>query len=34
MSRIDEAEAAQTLRTLSELGELQQEVDAMQASGQ
>jgi hydrogenase expression/formation protein HypC len=34
MSRIDEAEAALTLRTLSELGELQQEVDAMRASGQ
>jgi hydrogenase expression/formation protein HypC len=29
MSRIDEAEAAATLRTLSELGEVQQELAAM-----
>ena len=34
MSRIDEAEAALTLKTLNELGEVQQEVAAMQASGQ
>jgi hydrogenase expression/formation protein HypC len=29
MSRIDEAEAAETLRILTELGEAQQELDAM-----
>jgi hydrogenase expression/formation protein HypC len=29
MSRIDEAEAAETLRVLSELGETQAELDAM-----
>jgi hydrogenase expression/formation protein HypC len=29
MSRIDEAEAAATLRTLAELGEMQQELAAM-----
>ena len=29
MSRIDEAEAAATLRVLSELGEVQQELEAM-----
>jgi len=34
MSRIDEAEAALTLKTLAELGELQAETAAMQASGQ
>jgi len=34
MSRIDEAEAALTLETLTQLGELQQETAAMQASGQ
>ena len=33
MSRIDEEEAALTLKTLHELGELQQEAAAMQASG-
>ena len=32
MSRIDEAEAAQTLRILTELGEAQQELDAMRRS--
>ena len=32
MSRIDEAEAAATLRTLNELGEVQQELEAMAAS--
>ena len=32
MSRIDEAEAAETLRILSELGEAQQELDAMRRS--
>ena len=33
MSRIDEAEAALTLETLTQLGEVQQETAAMQASG-
>ncbi|MBK8455449.1 MAG: HypC/HybG/HupF family hydrogenase formation chaperone [Thiofilum sp.] len=33
MSRIDEEEALHTLRLLDELGELQQELDAMEASG-
>lgn len=33
MSRIDEREAALTLETLAELGELQAETDAMRASG-
>ena len=32
MSRIDESEAARTLEILSELGEVQEELDAMQAS--
>ena len=32
MSRIDEEEAAATLRTLNELGEVQQELEAMAAS--
>lgn len=32
MSRIDEAEAAETLRVLSELGEMQAELDAMARS--
>ena len=32
MSRIDEAEAAETLRILTELGEAQQELDAMRNS--
>lgn len=32
MSRIDEAEAAETLRVLSELGETQAELEAMEAS--
>jgi hydrogenase expression/formation protein HypC len=32
MSRIDEAEAAETLRILDELGEAQQELDAMRRS--
>lgn len=32
MSRIDEAEAAETLRVLTELGEAQIELEAMQAS--
>lgn len=32
MSRIDEAEAEATLRTLNELGEVQQELAAMSAS--
>jgi hydrogenase expression/formation protein HypC len=32
MSRIDEAEAAETLRILAELGEAQQELDAMRRS--
>ena len=31
MSRIDESEAARTLEILSELGEVQEELDAMQA---
>jgi hydrogenase expression/formation protein HypC len=30
MSRIDEAEAAETLRILAQLGEMQAELDAMQ----
>lgn len=33
MSRIDPDEAAETLRILSELGEVQAELDAMAASG-
>jgi hydrogenase expression/formation protein HypC len=33
MSRIDEAEAALTLETLTQLGEVQQEIAAMQTSG-
>ncbi len=33
MSRIDEAEAAQTLKILTELGEAQAELMAMRASG-
>jgi len=33
MSRIDERQAAETLETLAELGEMQQEMDAMQSSG-
>ena len=33
MSRIDEAEAALTLKVLTELGEVQEEVAAMQGSG-
>ncbi|CCB63676.1 MULTISPECIES: HypC/HybG/HupF family hydrogenase formation chaperone [unclassified Hyphomicrobium] len=33
MSRIDEAEAAETLRILHELGEAQAEMEAMRASG-
>jgi hydrogenase expression/formation protein HypC len=32
MSRIDEAEAAETLRILEQLGEAQQELDAMRRS--
>lgn len=32
MSRIDESEAAETLRILAELGEAQQELDAMRDS--
>ncbi len=32
MSRIDEAEAAETLRILTELGEARQELDAMRRS--
>jgi hydrogenase expression/formation protein HypC len=32
MSRIDEAEAAETLRVLTELGEVQQELAAMAAT--
>jgi hydrogenase expression/formation protein HypC len=34
MSRIDEDEAHKTLQILAELGEVQQELDAMQGSGQ
>lgn len=34
MSRIDEKEAALTLEVLQELGEAQEEIAAMQASGQ
>ena len=33
MSRIDEAEAAQTLKILVELGEAQAEIEAMRKSG-
>ena len=33
MSRINEREAAATLQVLTELGEVQQELEAMQASG-
>lgn len=33
MSRINEREAAATLAVLNELGEVQQELEAMQASG-
>ena len=33
MSVIDEAQAAETLRILIELGEAQQEIEAMRASG-
>jgi hydrogenase expression/formation protein HypC len=33
MSRIDEAEAAETLRLLAELGEIQAELTAMQPDG-
>jgi hydrogenase expression/formation protein HypC len=33
MSRIDEDEAAKTLEVLTELGEMQQELEAMRASG-
>jgi hydrogenase expression/formation protein HypC len=33
MSRIDEDEAAATLKVLTELGEVQQELAAMEASG-
>ena len=33
MSRIDEAEAAETLKTLRELGEAQAEMEAMRSSG-
>lgn len=33
MSRIDEAEAAQTLKVLTELGEAQAEMEAMRLSG-
>ena len=33
MSRIDEAEAAQTLKILIELGEAQAEIEAMRKSG-
>jgi hydrogenase expression/formation protein HypC len=32
MSRIDEDEAARTLAVLTELGEMQQELEAMRAS--
>ena len=34
MSRIDEKEAAETLKVLTELGEVQEELAAMRASGQ
>lgn len=34
MSRIDEAEAAATLRILKELGEVEPELDAMRTSGE
>ncbi|MEJ0020362.1 MAG: HypC/HybG/HupF family hydrogenase formation chaperone [Acetobacteraceae bacterium] len=34
MNRIDEAEAAATLRVLSELGEMQAELDAMGGEGE
>jgi hydrogenase expression/formation protein HypC len=33
MSRIDEARAVETLEILTRLGEMQQELDAMRASG-
>ena len=33
MSRLDEAEAARTLRILEELGEVRQELEAMRVSG-
>lgn len=33
MSRIDEAEAAETLKILNELGEAQAEIEAMRLSG-
>ena len=33
MSRIDEAQAAETLQILAQLGEVQEELDAMRASG-
>ena len=33
MSRIDEQEAAATLKTLHELGEMTEELDAMRSSG-
>lgn len=34
MSKVDEQEAEQTLRLLAEMGELQQQMEEMQASGQ
>ncbi len=34
MSRIDEREAAETLKILEQLGEVQAELEAMRASGQ
>lgn len=34
MSRIDETEAAETLKILHELGEAQSEIESMRASGQ
>ncbi len=33
MSRIDEAQAAETLEILNQLGEVQEELEAMRASG-
>jgi hydrogenase expression/formation protein HypC len=33
MSRIDERQAQETLRILTELGEAQQEIEAMRTSG-
>ena len=33
MSRLDEAEAARTLRILEELGDVRQEIEAMRVSG-